>query len=266
MNYVEEGDGPLVVLLHGFPEYWYSWRRQIPALAAAGFRAVAVDLPGYNDSPKPRDVSEYRISAVVAQVAALIEKLGAPCTLVGHDWGGITAWYLAMTRPELVRKLAVLNVAHPIPFLREVKNNPRQRRRLIYQLFFQLPLLPELLMPLILPRFLRWAGKFSADEIAKYRQSWRKPGVMRAMANYYRALARYRGELRKLCKPIDIPTLLIWAQREPVFTRASTENFDEWVPNLKIVRIADAGHFVQTDAPEIVNEALVEFLTSSSSP
>jgi pimeloyl-ACP methyl ester carboxylesterase len=109
---------------------------------------------------------------------------------------------------------------------------------------------------------MRWAGRFTEEEIAMYRQAWRKPGAMRGMANYYRALRRYRGELRALCRPIDIPTLLIWAEREPVFTRASTENFDEWVPNLRIARVAGAGHFVQTDAPQTVNDLLVGFLVS----
>ena len=104
LHFVESGSGPLVVLLHGFPEYWYSWRRQLPALASAGFCAVAPDLRGFNDSPKPHDISDYRLTYVIDDVAELIEQLGAPCALVGHDWGGLVAWYLAMSRPELVRK------------------------------------------------------------------------------------------------------------------------------------------------------------------
>ena len=103
LHFVESGSGPLVVLLHGFPEFWYSWRRQMPALASAGFRAVAPDLRGFNDSPRPRDISAYRLTHIIDDVAELIEQLGAPFALVGHDWGGLVPWYLAMSRPYLVR-------------------------------------------------------------------------------------------------------------------------------------------------------------------
>ena len=256
LHFVESGSGPLVVLLHGLPEFWYSWRRQMPALASAGFRAVAPDLRGFNDSPKPRDIAEYRLTRVIDDVAELIERLGAPCTLVGHDWGGLVAWYLAMSRPELVRKLAVLNIPHPAPFLRELRGTLSQKLRMSYQLFFQPPLLPELLMPLLLPRLLRG---YSREEIAEFRKAWAKPGALRAMANYYRAIRRYRGELKPLIRRIDVPTLLIWGEKEPVFVPATLEGTEEWVPNLRIARIAGAGHFVQSDEPEIVNELLVEF-------
>jgi pimeloyl-ACP methyl ester carboxylesterase len=259
LHYVEAGRGPLVVLLHGFPEFWYSWRKQIPALIDAGFRVVAPDLRGYNESSKPRRVDEYRLTVVAADIIALIEHLGAPCVLVGHDWGGVVSWLVAMMRPDLLRKLAVINVAHPVPFLRELRRNKRQKMRMVYQLFFQPPVLPEMLMPLLLPMFLRRAGRFTGDEIREYEKAWRGFATRRAMANYYRAIRTYRRELRQHVRPIDIPTLLIWGRREPVFLRETTEDFDEYVPNLRFVLIDDAGHFVQTDAPEIVSELLVNF-------
>src|SRR5688572_31185299 len=259
LHFVESGSGPLVVLLHGFPEFWYSWRRQMPALASAGFRAVAPDLRGFNDSPKPRDIAEYRLTRVIDDVAELIEQLGAPCMLVGHDWGGLVAWYLAMSRPELVQKLVVLNIPHPVPFLRELRRTLSQKLRMSYQLFFQPPLLPELLMPFVLPRLLRG---YTREEIAEYRRAWAKPGALRAMANYYRAIRRYRGELMPLIRRIDVPTLLIWGEKEPVFVPATLRGTEEWVPNLRVARIAGAGHFVQADEPEIVNELLVEFAGS----
>jgi pimeloyl-ACP methyl ester carboxylesterase len=260
MNYVEAGQGPLVVLLHGFPEFSYSWRRQIPALAGAGFRVVAPDLRGYNDSPKPPRVEDYRITVVAADVIALIEKLGGSCVLVAHDWGAVVAWIVAMTRPDLLRKLVILNIPHPAPLLRELKRSTKQKLRLTYQLLFQVPLLPELLLPLVLPWVLRNAGRFTADEIREYRNAWKKPGALRGMANYYRAFRKYRREIRPLMRPIEIPTLLIWGEREPVFIRATTEDFDQWVPNLRIVFVAGAGHFVQTDQPEVVNELLLGFV------
>lgn len=257
LHYVESGSGPLVVLLHGFPEFWYSWRRQMPALASAGFHVVAPDLRGFNDSPKPSRISDYRLTHVIDDVAALIERHGAPCSLVGHDWGGLVSWYLAMSRPDLVRRLVVLNIPHPVPFLRELRASRSQKLRLAYQLLFLPPLLPELLMPIVLPRLLRG---FSREEINEYKKAWAKPGARRGMANYYRAIRRYRGELRPLIHRIDIPTLLIWGEKEPVFTAATLEGMEEWVTDLRIAKIGGAGHFVQTDEPELVTDLLLEFL------
>jgi len=259
LHYVEAGHGPLIVLLHGFPEFWYSWRNQIPALAGAGFRVVAPDLRGYNESSKPPHVDDYRLTAVATDIAALIEQLDQPCVLVGHDWGGITSWLLAMMRPELLRKLIILNMPHPVPLLRELRRSARQKLKMTYQLFFRLPVVPERLMRWILPLVLRGAGRFTREELREYKKAWRDIATRRAMANYYRALGRNRGELRQHLRPIDLPTLLIWGAREPVFMRETTEDFADYVPNLRIVRIAGAGHFVQTDAPAIVNELLIEF-------
>lgn len=258
MHYVEAGSGPLVVLLHGFPEFWYSWRHQIPALNRAGFRVVAPDLRGYNESAKPRPADEYRLTTLAADVAALIEHLGAPCVLAGHDWGGAIAWLVAFTRPELLRRLIVLNMPHPVPLSRQLKRSRRQKLRMSYQLFFQPSFVPEALMPFLLPAMLRRSGRFTPDEIAEYRIAWRKPGATRGMANYYRALWRHGRELRRLVRRIDVPTLLIFGERDPVFTRETTEDFDEWVPDLRVARV-NAGHFVQTDEPETVSDLLIEF-------
>jgi pimeloyl-ACP methyl ester carboxylesterase len=259
LHYVEAGSGPPVVLLHGFPECWYSWRNQIPALARAGRHVFAPDLRGYNESGKPPAVEDYKLTTVAGDIAAFIEKLAPQCVLVGHDWGALTAWYVAMTRPELLRKLVILNVPHPVPFSRELRRSTRQKLNMLYQLFFQPPRIPEMLMPSLLPLLMRRAGRFSREDIAVYRKAWAQKGACRSMANYYRAIARYRGELRALVKRIETPTLLVWAEHEPVFRRATSENFDEWVPNLRVARIAGAGHFVQTDEPEIVNDLLIEF-------
>lgn len=259
LNRVESGSGPAVLLIHGFPEFWYSWRKQIPALNAAGLRTIAVDLPGYNDSPKPRKVEAYRLPTVVAQIAELIEEIGAPLFVVGHDWGALASWLLAMSRPELVRKLAILNIPHPAAFVREMRQSRSQRMRMLYQLIFLPPFLPELMLPLILPRVMPRLGRFTPQEIGEYRRSWRKSGAMRGMANYYRAIRRYRAEVRQWTAAVRIPTLLIWADGEPVFQRTSSMQIEEWVPDLRVVRVPHAGHFVQTDQPEVVSEALIGF-------
>lgn len=235
LQYDSEGDGPLVVLLHGFPESRKTWTRQLPALAAAGYRAVAPDLRGYGDSPKPHGIQPYRISEVAADVAELIESLGsAPCVLIGHDWGAATAWTLAMERPELLRKLAILNVPPPAAIAREVRRSFRQKLLLSYQVFFQLPLLPELVMK-VLTR--QWRRDFTP------------------MLNYYRAL-RYRRNASRL---IETPTMIIWGENEPVFLASGFENLERWVRDVRVERIAKAGHFVQRDAAERVNELLIGF-------
>ena len=152
LHFDSEGDGPLIVLLHGFPQYRIAWQKQMPALAAAGFRAVAPDLRGYGDSPKPGAVDDYRMPLIVEDVADLIRSLGeradrsvcSPCIVVGHDWGAFVAWFLAMLHPELVSRLVIMNVPHPALFTRELKRSRKQRLKAAYQLFFQLPVLPEL--------------------------------------------------------------------------------------------------------------------------
>src|SRR5438552_2972508 len=255
LNVIESGSGPLVVLLHGFPEFWYSWRKQIPALVTAGFRVVARGLRGYNDSPKPRDVDAYRISAVIEDIVELLHHFdGEPCVLVGHDWGGLAAWYTAMTHPELVRKLVVLNSPHPKPLLREIKRSLNQRIRMMYQLFLQAPSAAPLIRPL-LPLILR--GRFTAEEREEYRKAWRKPDAVRSMISYYPALRRSGGELREMLRLIEAPTLYIFGTRDPVFTVETSRNFGTWVPNARVELIEDAGHFVQTDAAERVNELLI---------
>lgn len=250
------GSGPLVVLLHGFPESRRSWKRQLPALAAAGFRAVAPDLRGYGDSPKPRGVEAYRLQHVTDDVVALIESFGGPpCVLVGHDWGAAVAWNLALQRPDLLRKLIILNVPPTGAIVRELRRSMRQRLNMLYQLFFQLPLLPELFMRVFGRRLLRRGGRFTEADIAEYSAQWH----LTPMVNYYRALRKMRRELRTARARIEIPTLLIHGEREPVFLPAAFEDLGKWVEDVRLEHVARAGHFVQTDQPERVNELLIEF-------
>ncbi|HUP58883.1 MAG TPA: alpha/beta hydrolase [Thermoanaerobaculia bacterium] len=249
LDFDSEGDGPLVVLLHGFPESRRAWRRQLPALARAGFRAVAPDLRGYGSSPKPGDVDSYKLPEIVGDVAELIEAQGGRCILVGHDWGALVAWFLAMMRPELVERLAILNVPHPAAFARELKRSRDQRLRAAYQLFFQLPVLPELLWRLFGRAVMR---RMSGEDCA-----WRGP--LRPMFNYYRALRRTRGELRKLIRRIDVPVLMIWGDEQSIFIEETLTGLDQWIADLRIERIPHARHFVQHDAPERVSQLLVEF-------
>jgi pimeloyl-ACP methyl ester carboxylesterase len=195
---------------------------------------------------------------VVTDVAELIESISSvPVLLVGHDWGAVVAWNLAMTRPDLLRKLVILNIPPPAAIARELHRSTKQKVKLLYQLFFQLPVLPELFMKVFGGLLLRFSGRFTRDEIKAYRKEWR--GSLTPMLNYYRAINKSRAAMRKLHRRIDTPTLIIWGEREPVFLASAIENIGEWVPNARIERIAGAGHFVQTDAPEEVTRLLIDF-------
>jgi epoxide hydrolase 4 len=198
LHYVERGAGPLVVLLHGFPQYWGAWRRQIPALADAGFRVVAPDLRGYNLSDRPAGVDAYRTGRLAWDIAMLVERLGAGrAHVVGHDWGGVVAWQLAARHPERVDRLAILNAPHPRRFVAALARTT-QALRSWYAGFFQLPWLPERLLAAadfwLLARALRDGtarrGAFDDAEIARHRATWRRPGALTAMVQFYRAALR----------------------------------------------------------------------------
>src|SRR3954470_9773970 len=192
LHYVEAGDGPLVVLLHGFPEFWYGWRRQIAPLVQAGFRVVAPDLRGYNLSSGPEGFAAYTVDKLATDIRGLIRELGTESAmLVGHDWGGSIAWTMAMNHPEVVDRLAILNAAHPRR-LNEGLRHPSQLRRSWYFFFFQPPGLPERIVRArrwrFFQNFLRDARPgYTKDEIDRYVEAWSQPGAATGMINYYRA-------------------------------------------------------------------------------
>jgi len=268
LHYVEQGQGPLVVLLHGFPEFWYSWRHQIPALAEAGYRVIAPDQRGYNTSEKPRGVRSYRIEHLVDDVAALIQHAGeSQATVVGHDWGGAVAWAVPMLRPEVVDKLVVMNAPHPQALAREFRHL-RQLLRSWYVFFFQLPWLPETAVRFrryrMIERVLRnepkRPGAFSDEDIAAYKQAIAQPGALTAAINYYRAAVRRNPFDSSMQRQIDAPTLLIWGEADAYLGLSLTERLEQWAPNIRVERIPDASHWVQIDAAERVNELMIDFL------
>ena len=197
LHYVEAGEGPLVVLLHGFPEFWYGWRRQIQPLAAAGFRVVAPDMRGYNLSSRPHDVSAYDTGPLVDDIRGLIRERGAESAmLVGHDWGGTVAWDLAMFHPEVVDRLAILNAAHPRK-LSQGLHHPDQLRKSWYFFFFALPELPESVVHANHWHFFRHflhdaRPAYTPEEMDRYVEAWSQPGAATGMINYYRSSVRTR--------------------------------------------------------------------------
>ena len=269
LHYVEAGEGPLVVLLHGFPEFWYSWRYQIPALAAAGFHVIAPDMRGYNESEKPSGIRNYQIELLTDDVADLIHHAGAQrATIVGHDWGGVIAWYMPMRHQHAVEKLIVLNGPHPGAFLRKLWA-PAQLRKSWYIFFFQLPWLPETTFR---ARGYAWLdhmlrhdptrpGAFDEEDIRRYKRAIAQPGALNAAINYYRTIFR-RSPLKVIheMRRIVVPTLLIWGERDRYLDIRLTEDLDEWVPKIRIERLSQASHWVQNDAPERVNQLIIGFL------
>jgi epoxide hydrolase 4 len=264
LHVVEEGERqwPLVVLLHGFPEFWYSWRAQIPVLAEAGFHVVAPDMRGYNLSDKPRGVSAYRTDRLARDVANLITSYGVQrAHIVGHDWGAIVAWSFAMQHADRLNRLAILNVPHPVTSLRALRNL-RQLRRSWYVFFFQLPFLPELASRRGNYAFLRRALResFSAEDVERYVEAIARPGALTSAINYYRALIRYAAANRRAIARIEAPVLVIWGERDRYLGRELAEPPRDWVPRARVERFPNASHWVQNDAPDRVNDLLIEFL------
>lgn len=266
LHYMEAGEGPLVVLLHGFPEFWYSWRHQLPALADAGFHAVAPDMRGYNLSDKPGDWRRYRADALAGDIAGLIRHFGEQrAYLVGHDWGAAVAYYTAMRHPELLEKLAILNVPHPERMLSGFRTL-RQLRKSWYMFFFQIPWLPEWLAArknfAVAKRALQADSPdaFSDADLERYAEAWAQPGALTGMLNYYRAALRRspRNATTELT-PIQTETLVIWGMRDRHLGSELAEPLPQWVPNVRVERLATATHWVQHDEPKRVNELLIEF-------
>ena len=271
LHYVEAGEGPLVLLLHGFPQFWYEWRHQIPALVEAGFRVVAPDMRGYNLSDKPPGVRAYRVELLARDVERLILACGErTATVVGHDWGAIVAWIAAMRYPGHVERLAILNVPHPARFLDGLLS-PVQLLRSSYMFFFQIPRLPEevicagdfaLLRSALLRDPVR-PGTFAAEDIERYVRALARPGARTATLNYYRALLRKPWEMRALLQRIEAPVLVIWGERDRFLSRRLAEPPRLWVPNLlRVERLQDASHWVAEDRPLEVNTPLLDFLCS----
>jgi pimeloyl-ACP methyl ester carboxylesterase len=275
LHYIEAGEGPLVLLLHGFPQFWYQWRHQILALVEAAFRVVAPDMRGYNLSDKPPGVQAYRVELLARDVERLIRTCGeGTATVVGHDWGAIAAWIAAMRHPERVEKLAILNVPHPARSLDGLLS-PMQLLRSSYMFFFQIPRLPEKVIRAGDFALLRSVFRsdpvqpeaFTAEDIERYIEAIAQPGALTASLNYYRALLRYPGETRALLKRVEAPVLVIWGERDRFLSRRLAEPPRLWVPNLmRVKRLPNASHWVAEDRPLEVNTLLLDFLRSPFIP
>lgn len=261
-------EGPVVVLLHGFPEFWYGWHRQVEPLAAAGFRVIVPDQRGYNLSSKPRGVASYALRELVSDVITIADQLGQQkIFLAGHDWGAALAWSTALLHPERVAKLAVLNVPHPSVMRRYVYTRLPQTLRSWYIFFFQIPRLPETFLSAFNFRMAAKAlqgssrpGTFSAEDLAQFRAAWSQPGALTAMINWYRAAIRYRIPFPN--RTVRVPTRILWGERDKFLMAEMAHESLRYCANGELFTFADASHWLQHEQPERVSQLLVEFFRS----
>jgi pimeloyl-ACP methyl ester carboxylesterase len=274
MHYVIQGSGPPILLLHGFPEFWYSWRFQLPFLAEHSYTVVAPDLRGYNDTDKPR--KGYDVATLARDIEGLIKGLGQEkAVVVGHDWGGAVAWVFAARYPEMTERLIVMNAPHPLAFQREMRTL-RQLRKSWYIFFFQLPWLPEYVLlrnnANEVGRMLRGAAvqksTFPREVTARFQQAMSRPGAMKAALNYYRQIfGRTPWSLASTSNGFRIkaPTLIIWGEQDIALGIELLNGLEQWVDNIQIQRIPGSGHWVQQEQPDKVNQLMLDFLQTASS-
>lgn len=269
LHYVTQGEGDLVILLHGFPEFWYSWRYQLPALARH-FKVVVPDLRGYNDSDKPDN--GYDIDTLSQDIVGLIQNLGYQCAhIVGHDCGGMIAWNLAEKFPQHLKRLVLLNTPHPQKLFRELSSNLDQLRRSWYLLAFQVPGVPEWLIKVNLQQFLQnWFQKqairktpFSSETLKIYQAALEKTGALSSAINYYRQLLAPESLLKRDISllPINIPTLVLWGEGDTVLSPNFAMGFERLIQApFRLKFVPECGHWIQQEAPRIVNRELLAFL------
>lgn len=276
IHYVTAGDGPLMLMLHGFPEFWYSWRHQIPVMAKH-FRVVVPDMRGFNQTEKPKGVAHYRLGAISEDLEGLITHLGETDTvLVGHDWGAGVAWHFAAHYPQMVNRLIILDCPSPRVFIRHLRRNPVQMLRSYYIFLFQYPFIPEMVLRLhnyqIIDLIFRLTAvnkaAFNDHDIAMFKEAAAKPGALTGGINYYRAFFRLflksfmPGGIEDIHHKVKCPTLVIWGEKDVFLGKELTYDFkDEVEERLETIFIPKCGHWVQQEEPDLVNSHILDFLS-----
>jgi pimeloyl-ACP methyl ester carboxylesterase len=279
LHYVSRGQGKPILFLHGFPQFWFLWRRQLADLGA-DHAVYAPDMRGYNLSCRPEEVEAYRMRHLLGDVRGLVESLDlAPLTLVGHDWGGIVAWAFALKYPEMLERLVIIDGPPPFTWNRDLRESPKQRDAVNYMLEFSKPS-PEPEEMMAANRFslmddlmLRIGGRgarLSDEERAAYHEAWAQPGALRGGLNYYRAARmgeqvaaggvpeEYASKITS--QTVSVPTLVIWGENDAALLPSLTRGLSEWVPRLRVEIVPGAGHWVPYERPEVVNGLIREFV------
>ena len=262
-------DGPLVVLLHGFPEFWYGWHRQIKPLADAGYRVIVPDQRGYNRSDKPDGVDSYHIETLAADVVGLLDAADRETAAVaGHDWGAAVAWWLALSYPERIESLTAVNVPHPTVMETTLRNSLSQLRKSWYMFAFQLPALPEAISTANNCRVLRRGltnssrpGTFSATDLERYRAAWTQPDALTAMINWYRAMGRYRPQPPR--QQVSVPTLVMWGRQDEFLASTMADESLDYCDDAELVSFPSATHWVLHERPKRTAEKLLTHINVS---
>lgn len=266
-------NGTAVILLHGFPEFHYGWKNQIPALVQAGFRVIVPDQRGYNLSDKPGGISAYDVDILAKDIVGLFDHFGIQkAKLIGHDWGAAVAWMVAINHPERLEKLAILNVPHPDVMADFVLNNPAQRKKSWYVYFFQIPWFVEWILSKnnfeYLARMLRRSGRkntFTEADIVEYKKAWSQNGAVTGMLNWYRAAMRrgLRSTLKRKkpsARRVHVPTMMLWGKRDIALSFEMAQPSIDLCDQGKLTFFDKSTHWVQHDASAEVNQKLIEFM------
>lgn len=260
-------DGPLVVLLHGFPEFWFAWREYFPPLAKQGFRVVAPDQRGYNLSSKPESPEAYRLEVAAADVFALADVLGRDrLHVVGHDWGAAVAWTMAGLEPKRLLSAAMLQAPHPAIWLHAMRTDKDQRQKSRYVQILRLPWLSEMTLKIAnysaLARAFRTSTRrdaFSSETLDIYREAWRQPGAVTGMLNWYRALYVAEPPMPAPGSLIP-PTLVLWGDRDELAVPRLADDSAALCKNARVRHLPQATHWIIHDAPDVVRDALLDHL------
>ncbi len=258
--------GKPIMLLHGFPDFWYGWHHQAPALVTAGFRVIVPDQRGYNLSDCPRGTRPYRLDVLGKDIVGLFDHWGyEKIDLVGHDWGAAVAWWIAINFPDRMKHLAILNVPHPSVMLEALRKSRRQMVKSWYILFFQIPGLADWLLQrnnfALAIKMIKSSGKqttFSDEDLEEYRQAWTNSGGLTGMINWYRALFRYHLQMTADIR-VHIPTLVLWGKQDIALSQEMAQKSINLCDNGRLIFFEDASHWVQHDAADEINRQLVEY-------
>lgn len=260
-------DGELVILLHGFPEFWYGYRHQIDALVEAGYRVAVPDQRGYNKSDKPGGRRAYAIDILARDIVGLIKSLNRKdAVIIGHDWGGAVGWQLARTEPEMVRKFIAVNMPHMGVFPSAFLKVPSQLIRSLYMEFFQIPILPEKLMRSKnfkhMAKGIQRTGKsgaFKDDDLEMYMNAWRERGALSGMLNWYRALPFSLSHINT--DKIQVPVKIIWGDKDLFLSKKLAVESLKFIDAEEVTWVHGATHWVLQEEPDIVNAEILKFLT-----
>ena len=279
LHYVSVGQGKLIMFVHGFPEFWYAWEKQLIEFGR-DYQAVAPDMRGYNLSSKPADIDKYQVNDLIEDLRALAEHLGhKKCIMVAHDWGGAVAWTAAMRHPEMLEKLIIINSPHPAVFARELLNNPDQQKASQYMLMLRSAEVERVLsennfarlMDVLVQFGSKW--KMSEETCLKYIEAWSQPGALTGSLNYYRVSPLYpptskndEEQIRSILNlpkemfAVKVPTLVIWGEQDQALLTGNLEGLEEYIEDLTVKRIPDATHWVVHEQPELVNSLIRDFI------